>query len=128
MPQFSRVSKKRLSECDPKLQILFDEVIKEYDCAILCGYRGEKEQNEAFANGFSKVKFPDSRHNKKPSTAVDVVPIVNSRIDWSNIQAFKDFANHVFAVAEKLDIEIEWGGNWHTIKDYPHFQLKETNK
>ena len=63
MPSFGKTSKKRLEECDPRLQQLFNEVVKEYDCSILQGHRSEEEQNRYFDEGKSKVRFPNSKHN-----------------------------------------------------------------
>ena len=71
MPQFSIRSQQRLATCAPEIQEIFNAVIASYDCTILTGYRGEGEQNEAFRQGHSKVKFPDSRHNSTPSAAAD---------------------------------------------------------
>jgi hypothetical protein len=44
------------------------------DFKILCGHREEKEQNEAFNKGNSKLKWPQSKHNSLPSLAVDIAP------------------------------------------------------
>jgi peptidoglycan L-alanyl-D-glutamate endopeptidase CwlK len=79
MPKFSRISKKRLETCDIRLQNIFNEVVKTYDCSILCGYRTKQEQNNAFNKGRSKLKYPHSKHNKYPSKAVDVAPYYKKR-------------------------------------------------
>jgi peptidoglycan L-alanyl-D-glutamate endopeptidase CwlK len=121
MPKFSVISKERLDTCHPDLIRLMNEVIKHTDISILCGHRGEEEQNKAFNEGKSKVRFPFSKHNKTPSLAVDIAPYP---IDWSDIQRFKDLAEIVKECAEKLDISVEWGGDWVKFKDYPHWQLK----
>lgn len=121
MPKFSIKSMQKLSSCDGKLQVLFYEVIKEIDCTIICGYRGKKEQNIAFAEGNSKLQYPNSRHNTYPSQAVDVAPYP---IDWKDIKRFKDLSKVVFKHAAILGIDIEWGGDWKKFKDYPHYQLK----
>ena len=54
MPSYSSRSKAILSTCHPELQILFKEVIKEYDCSVICGFRGEADQDKAFDDGKSK--------------------------------------------------------------------------
>jgi len=46
MPKYSKQSAGRLSTCDPRLQDVFNEVIKHFDCSVLQGHRGEIEQNE----------------------------------------------------------------------------------
>ena len=79
MPEYSNSSKAKLRTCDPDLQKLFNFVIEYLDNSILEGHRDEKTQNQYFAQGKSKVKFPFSKHNKLPSQAVDSVPYP---IDW----------------------------------------------
>lgn len=121
MPNFSKTSLDRLRTCHPDLQRLMYAVIEDYDFSVLCGHRTEKEQNKAYKEGKSKLRYPASHHNKLPSLAVDIAPYP---IDWDNIERFKALAAIVKDKAEELDIEIEWGGDWRTFKDYPHWQLK----
>ena len=71
MPQFGKKSKKKLDKCHPKLQKLFNEVIKHIDCTIIAGYKDEERQNLDYERGLSDVKFPNSPHNKIPSEAID---------------------------------------------------------
>lgn len=122
MAKFGKTSIARLNTCHPDLQRLFNEVIKEVDCTILCGHRTEEEQTKAFESGNSQVKWPNSKHNSAPSLAVDVAPYP---IEWNNIAVFKALAGIVKKKATELGIAIEWGGDWKTFKDYPHYQLKE---
>ena len=129
MPNFGRTSKKRLETCHPKLQKVMKEVIKHVDCTILCGHRGEKEQNEAVATGHSNVVWQNGRHNKYPSNAVDVAPWP---LDWQDYERFTLFAGFVLGIAKSMDIELIWGNDWDgdfetkdtNLKDYPHFELK----
>ena len=127
MFKYSKSSADKLATCHPDLQLLFNEVIKHYDCTIICGHRGEKEQNEAFMNGFSKLKFPKSKHNSMPSRAVDCLPYP---IQWSDKSRHLHFAGYVQAVADILGIKIRWGGNFdgdknldNGFQDKPHFEL-----
>jgi hypothetical protein len=117
MPKFSKVSRDRLAECDDRLQELFNLVIRVKDCAVLCGFRGEKEQNEAYAGGYSHVKWPKGKHNRQPSLAVDVAPWP---INWEDEARFREFGNFVMGVAWGLGIPIRWGAEWG---DYPHYEL-----
>ena len=123
MAKLSNNSKKTLSTCDEKIQLLMNEAIKEtpVDFSIVCGYRGEKEQNEAFKNGFSKLKFPQGKHNKNPSIAVDVVPYPEMW-DASNEKWLK-LSEHIKKTAAKIGIKIKWGGDWKTFVDKPHWEL-----
>ena len=135
MPQFSNISKERLGTCHQDLQTIFYSVIKYFDCTIVCGYRDEAEQNRVYNNGFSKVRYPGSKHNLKPSMAVDAIPWP---IEWDNLERMKYFAWYVMGVARMLkaygaiEHELVSGLDWDndtilkdtTFKDHPHFQLK----
>lgn len=134
MSKFSDRSKERLATCHPDLQTIFNEVIKRTDCSVLCGERTEDEQNAAFRDGLSQLKFPESRHNTSPSMAVDVVPYP---IDWKDRSRFCHFAGFVLGTAEMLKIvgkishDLRWGGDWdrdndlkdNIFNDFPHFEL-----
>lgn len=120
MPEFGKTSRARLETCHPDLQRLFNEVIKEMDCSIICGHRGKVDQDEAFRLGNSKVTWPRSKHNSTPSNAVDAVPYP---IDWKNFDRFNQMAVIVKRKAEELGIKIVWGGDWKTFKDLPHWEL-----
>ena len=130
MPRFGKRSIGRLQTCDQKLQELFYEVVKHFDCSIIEGNRGEERQNKAFADGKSKVKYPNGKHNKFPSVAVDVAPYP---IDWSDRDRFHYFGGFVLGVAKQMGMNIRWGGDWnqdtHTkdnkFDDLVHFEIKE---
>jgi len=126
MPRFSQRSQDNLSQCHTDLQVLFNEVIKWEDCTVVCGQRGEKEQNEAYEEGKSRLRYPQSKHNKIPSMAVDVVPYP---IDWHNRERFLRFGGFVMGIAAHLyelgwiENRVKWGGDWETFKDFPHFEM-----
>lgn len=120
MPRFSQKSLDILNQSHPDLIRLFKEVIKEYDCSVICGYRGEKEQEEAFRNGYSKAHWKQSPHNFSPSLAVDVIPYPK---DWNDIKRFKELAGITKIKAVDMGIEIDWGGDWENFRDYPHYQI-----
>lgn len=106
-----------------KLQDIFFEVIKGYDCSILCGFRDEAAQNEAFHTGRSKKQWPNSKHNGTPSLAVDVAPYP---IDWDDERRFYHFAGYVKGIADQLGISIRWGGDWdgdNDLNDQHFFDL-----
>ena len=130
MPKFGRTSRKRLKTCDEDLIFLFEEVVKYFDCSVLEGHRGKRLQNKYFKENKSKLKFPDGNHNKKLSTAIDVVPYP---IDWSDRERMTYFAGFVKGIAMMLGIPIRWGGDWNSnndlkdnnFDDLPHFELRE---
>jgi len=126
--KFGKVSKKNLSEAHPLLQEIFNEVIKVIDCSVIEGHRPKEEQNKAYEKGYSKLRWPKSKHNKTPSLAVDVVPYP---IDWNDWDRFYFLAGIVKGIAHSKGINIRWGGDWDTDNDFsdqtfhdlPHFEL-----
>ena len=109
MPHFGRRSSKNLATCDARLQKVFNEVIKHFDCTILEGHRSEDLQNKYYSEGKSKLRYPKSKHNKLPSLAVDVIPYP---VNWSDTDRMRYFAGFVMGVAASMKITLRWGGDW----------------
>jgi peptidoglycan L-alanyl-D-glutamate endopeptidase CwlK len=138
MFQYSKSSLAELETAHPDLQAIFHEVIKVINITILQGHRGELEQNLAYNTGKSQIKWPDGKHNKTPSMAVDTVPYP---VDWEshpkNLARFYYMAGVIKAVAERLFAEgkithrirqgCDWNGNMdftdQTFDDLPHTEL-----
>lgn len=74
MPHFGQQSTAVLDTLHPLLQKLMLDVVRHYDIKLLHGHRDQATQNQLFADGLSKLQWPDSRHNTHPSMAVDVAP------------------------------------------------------
>jgi len=128
MPKFGKRSRANLDKSHRGLQKLFEEVIKHFDCSVICSYRGEVAQEMAFDAGHSNAHFGESPHNFKPALAVDVVPYP---IEWRDKDRMHYFAGQVMGIAAKMGIEIKWGGDWdrdthlsdERFHDLPHFEL-----
>lgn len=143
MAKFGTLSEDRLRTCDPKLQILFREVVQKYDCTVLVGHRGQEKQDKAFAEGNSTKKWPAGKHNKLPSLAVDVGPypidwggpiVTDGKLNEKNLRALKrfyHFAGYVQGKASEMGIKIRFGGDWNmnfnlddqAFFDLVHFEL-----
>lgn len=129
MNKFSKKSKEKLDTCHPDLRRLFNEVIKHYDCTIICGHRGKEEQDEAVRSGHSKVSWPNSKHNQLLSLAADVVPYPLK--SWNDREPFVHFAGFVQGLSVSMGIKIRWGGDFNmnnnlkdqSFHDLPHFEL-----
>ena len=130
MPRFGKKSKSRLRTCDDELQSLFNEVEKYFDCSVLVGYRGRNEQNTAYESGHSQVEWPNGKHNKNPSVAVDVAPYP---IDWDDRERFIYFGGFVKGCAFRMGIPLRWGGDWdndtklsdNKFDDLVHYELSK---
>ena len=116
MPKFSQESFSKLSTCEHDLQVLFFEIIRSFDCSILEGYRNQEDQEKAVREGNSKLHYPDGKHNRQPSCAVDVAPYP---VNWTDTKRFYHFGGYVLGVAARLKEEgkmthsIRWGGDWN---------------
>ena len=130
MARFGKRSRRNLNTCDKKLQDLFNEVVKHFDCSVLVGFRDRDGQNTAYASGHSKVKWPNGKHNTKPSFAVDVAPYP---IDWDDRERFIYFGGFVKGCAYRMNIPLRWGGDWDSdtqlsdnkFDDLVHFEVRK---
>lgn len=130
MPVYSQSSKKKLATCDERIQRVFNEVIKHFDCKITCGHRTVEEQDALYyaVPRRTQVKWPNSKHNKKPSKAVDAVPYP---VNYEDRERFTYFAGFVIATGLSMGIGLRWGGDWdrdtklddNNFDDLPHFEL-----
>lgn len=109
MPSYSKKSMDKLEQCDARLQKVFMRVIQKFDNTIITGYRNKEEQEAHFRAGRSQVRYPNSKHNTKPSIAIDVAPYP---IDWEDRERFTYFAGYVLGVADSMGIKLRWGGDW----------------
>jgi len=142
MANFGRASKRRYNTLHYKLQMILDEAIQVMDFTIVCGFRNARNQEKAFKEGRSQLRWPKSKHNQNPSIAVDIAPWDPSMrkgrgdIDWNNRDRFILLAGIIKGVAHKLNIQIRWGGDWDSdtfmrdqkFIDMPHIELVNPNK
>jgi hypothetical protein len=114
----TELSRQRLATCHPDLIRVVTPASKRFKLAVICGHRGKEDQDRAFREKRSKVRWPNSKHNATPSLAVDLAPLP---IDWDDEPRFKAMAMVVLEVAKEQGVKITWGGSWGW--DNPHFQL-----
>ena len=103
------------------------------DFAVTCSFRGEIEQNALYPEK-TKVQWPNSKHNKWPAEAMDLVPYVGGKISWNKFHCCV-LAGIVLATAKNLGIKLRWGGNWdmddepitdQDFQDLVHFEEVKT--
>ena len=135
-----RPTKQRIADLHPSIRTEVTKIIEECDEAltgkakirITDGFRTPEEQDLLYAKGRTKpgkkvtnAKGGQSIHNY--GFAVDICLIIDekeaswdTKKDWDNdkvadwYECVKIFAQHGY----------EWGGNWKSIQDEPHFQLR----
>ena len=136
-------SQSKLDTCHPVLQRIADEALRlsPYDITIVSGWRNMQEQNDLYDDGKSKLRFPESRHNKtsdpnviEPATmsdALDFAPYVNGTINWEDSHIFSVVAGCFIAAAINLGYILRWGGDWdsdgkttdQTFMDWGHVEI-----
>ena len=132
MNRFSGTSQAKLATCHRDLQTLFNHIILERDCTVICGQRSEADQDKAFAEGKSQKRFPNSKHNTSPSLAVDVAPYEKTGVDWGKLQS-AEFAGYVRGVADQLfrigtiKHRIRCGADWDSDFDVDDTKFWDAN-
>lgn len=110
-------SRQNLSGVHPDLVAVCNRAleISEIDLTVIEGIRNINRQRELFKAGKSTTM--NSRH--LTGHAVDIAP-------WPISWEWEDFypiADAMKQAAEELDVDLEWGGDWVTFADGPHWQL-----
>lgn len=113
-------SKARLEGVHPDLVSVVEVAA---DCDIIDfivteGLRTLQRQRELVAAGASQTL--KSRH--LTGHAVDLAVKVGHEVRW-DWPLYSQLAEVMFAAAAELGVQLEWGGNWRSFKDGPHFQL-----
>lgn len=113
-------SEERLIGVHPDLVRVVRRAIEltEVDFTVLEGVRTEERQREMVARGVSQTM--KSRHLS--GHAVDLGAYANGQISWEFPQ-YRKIAIAMARAADELKVPVEWGGNWRTFRDGPHFQL-----
>lgn len=121
--QLSQRSLDRLQGVHPNLVRVVKRAIEisEYDFMVVEGLRSKETQAQYFKDGKSKTL--NSYH--LTGHAVDLAPLENGAIDWENKKGqFDAVAKAMKQAAKELSIAVEWGGDWKSFIDKPHFQIK----
>ena len=119
MFKLSQRSIDRLNGVHPDLVSVVKLAIERSDVDFMVteGLRTKERQRELVAAGASKTM--NSRHIT--GHAVDLAAYVNGiRWDWP---LYEKIAKAMKQAAYELNIKIEWGGDWKSFKDGPHFQI-----
>jgi peptidoglycan L-alanyl-D-glutamate endopeptidase CwlK len=130
-------SSKNVATLHSKVQQVFKNWIAEcqimaaahgYEYKAISGNRTWEEQAKIYAQGrtspgkiVTNAKPGYSNHNF--GIAVDMGVFKNGKyLDEFNPSESEAFHKKAAIIADKYNIE--WGGNWKSFKDYPHFEYK----
>lgn len=124
----SRASLAKLRKVHPDLVRVVERCAKdwkdkEFTFAITCGPRTIEEQRQLVKKGASKTM--NSRHlisKNGYAHAIDVVAMLNNKVRW-DWPLYSKIASAMKAAAKAEKVPIEWGGDWASFRDGPHYQL-----
>ena len=88
------------------------------DFTVLEGLRTVARQKQLFDQGATKTM--NSRH--LTGHAVDLAPMIGGTVRW-DWPLYHQLAAVVKAAAKAENVPIQWGGDWRTFKDGPHWEL-----
>lgn len=92
--------------------------ISDLDFTVLEGLRTKERQKQLLAKGATRTM--KSRH--LTGHAVDLGVMVDGEVRW-DWPLYHKLAKVVKQAANDSGVPIEWGGDWRTFKDGPHWQL-----
>ena len=115
----------RLKDAHPDLaKVVFRAAaISDLDFTVLEVLRTVERQKELVAKGASTTM--KSRHlagKDGKSHAVDLAPMIGGQVSW-DWPLYHKLADVVKQAAKDVGVPIEWGGDWTSFKDGPHWQL-----
>jgi len=92
--------------------------LSDLDFTVLEGLRTVERQKQLVAQGASKTM--NSRHIT--GHAVDLAPMIGGEVSWAWPQ-YHRLAKIVKSAAADEKVPLQWGGDWRTFKDGPHWEL-----
>lgn len=118
-------SKARLKGVHPDLVKVVERAIQitTVDFTVLEGVRTPERQKILVESGASQTM--NSRHIPGAdgfAKAVDLGAWVDDEVRW-DWPLYHKIAAAMKEAAKQVNVPIEWGGDWRTFKDGPHWQL-----
>lgn len=133
MRTWSARSKAVYEQLDGRLQRVLDRVLQEVaDISLTTGFRNQADQDRAFAAGNSKVEWPNGKHNRSPSVAVDFQPYPYPKSELKLRAALGYIAGRMMEIGKQEGVTLRWGGDWdgngdvtdQTFDDLFHMEIK----
>ncbi|MDP3408208.1 peptidoglycan-binding protein [Bosea sp. (in: a-proteobacteria)] len=123
--QLTQASLKRLEGVHPDLVKVVKRAaeITAQPFQITEGLRTLSRQRELVRKGASRTL--KSRHIAAPNGlghAIDVVAMIGGRVSWE-VPLYHRIADAFKRAAREMGVPLEWGGDWASFFDGPHFQL-----
>ena len=134
--KLSQTSLDRLKGVNERLVMVVHRALElsTVDFTVVEGLRSKERQKQLYAQGRTtpgnKVTWTlKSKHID--GLAVDLAPIQNGQVDWTDLAKFDAIAKAIFMAAAELGVKIRWGADWNQNgrprekgeSDSPHFEL-----
>jgi peptidoglycan LD-endopeptidase CwlK len=120
MRKYSQRSLNNLRGIHPDLRRVIDRALQDspLDFVVIEGLRTVDRQKQLVASGASRTM--NSRH--LTGHAVDLMPIGpgGPAFDWP---LYDQLGPAVKLAADNLGVALDWGGDWKSFRDGPHFEL-----
>lgn len=118
--RFSQRSYDRMLGVRPELVAIASRALflSPVDFGVSEGLRTAARQAQLVQSGASQTQR--SRH--LTGHAIDLVAYVGSEVRWDT-PLYVIIAKAMKQAAEELKVPMEWGGDWRTLVDMPHYQL-----
>lgn len=118
--EFGARSLKRLEGVHPDLVRVMKRAIccTTVDFAVLEGMRTLARQKQLMAAGATRTM--NSRH--LTGHAVDIAPYIGGSVRW-DWPLYHQLAAIVKKCAGDEEVPVQWGGDWRSFKDGPHWEL-----
>jgi len=85
------------------------------------GYRTASQQNELYNDKKSQLDGFDKKSNHQTGNAVDVFAYVDGKASWDE-HHLSMVACAMLEAANRLGVNLRWGGLWVSFIDMPHFE------
>ncbi|AJJ02046.1 D-alanyl-D-alanine carboxypeptidase family protein [Yersinia pseudotuberculosis] len=118
--RFSQRSDNNLKGVNPDLVKVVRRALElsVVDFGVIEGLRTVERQKWLVATGKSQTM--NGRHLTGHAIDVFAYPTVGGSWEW---KYYEQIASAFKQAAKDVGVPIEWGGDWQTLKDGPHFQL-----
>lgn len=111
--KFGDKSRRVFATLDPRLQRVCYELLNYVDVSLIFGTRTKEEQDALYAEGKSKLRWPQSKHNRSPSLAVDLQPYPYPDNENDLRAALGYIAGLAMRIADEHEVKLRWGGDWN---------------
>lgn len=126
----SQRSLNRLKGVNHRLIAILEDGIKDspHDFAIPRegGRRSEEDQHVLFLKGASKCDGVNKKSYHQSGNAFDIyICPPGGGASW-DIEMLTEVARHLQDIAKvRHSVDLKWGGDWKSWKDYPHFEIRD---